>query len=72
MLKPAEILGTTNAEEAIVVKATTREGLEFFTDVLGKWTKLLLTFIGEGAEVLGKSLMENTLCGTASLVRRRK
>ncbi len=72
MLKPAGIVGTANAQEAIVMKAATKEGFEFFMNVLGKWTKLLLTFIGEVAEVLGKSLMKNTLYRTASLVRGRK
>jgi hypothetical protein len=55
-----------------VVKTATKEGFELFTNVPGQWAKLLLTLIGEAAEVLGKSLMKNTLCGPASLVRGRK
>jgi len=55
-----------------VVKATAKEGFEFFTNVLGKWTKLLLTFIDEAAALLGKSLMENTLCGTDFLQPYRR
>ncbi len=66
MFKPTGIFGTTNAQETIVVKTATKEGFEFFTNVLGKWTKLLLTFIGEVAEVLAKTLMKNTLSGTAA------
>jgi hypothetical protein len=63
MLKPTGIVGTTNAQETIVVKAATKEGREFLTNVFGKWTKSLLTFIGEATEVLGKSLMKKASKG---------